>query len=259
SIPAMQAAAVSEGPDTEEANPPRGLSLLVYLSDGPTRTMIERLLVPFGNRVAFAANLAQAVTMAGRNGFSGVIAQASGVDAIAAAPGQRTPILAICSRDDRPPPGGNGVLRWPAAPHALYAAINALTGKQESETDPVREERVETAIDAKQIADLEKSLGLKTLIDIMQSFLATANELAGALAAASEREDWGQAGRLAQDIAGTAGELGLTTLASAARALVQGARDGTKVDALAAAPTNVMAEHQRAREALQKMYPELAA
>jgi HPt (histidine-containing phosphotransfer) domain-containing protein len=100
---------------------------------------------------------------------------------------------------------------------------------------------------------------LTTLIDIMQSFLATAEQLSSALAAASAREDWGQAGRLAQDFAGTAAELGLTTLASAARTLVQGSRDGAKDNALATAAGNVIVEHRRVREALQRLYPELAA
>ena len=258
-IPAMQMVTIPEGADTEDANPPRGLTLLVYLPDAATRTMVERLLVPFGNRVAVAGTLTQAVTMSTRNGFSAVIAAASGADAIAAAPGQRTPILAIAGRDDRPPPGADGVLRWPAAPHALYAAITELTGEQDAKPNPGREENLEAAIDAKQISDLEKSLGLKTLIDIMQSFLGTADELSRALAAASERADWGQASRLAQDFAGTAAELGLTTLASASRALVQDSRDAAKTGSLAAAASNVITEHRRVREALQRLYPELAA
>ncbi|HYM18171.1 MAG TPA: ATP-binding protein, partial [Micropepsaceae bacterium] len=258
-IPALRNAAVPDEPDTETANPPRGLTLLAYVPDAVTRAMIERLLVPFGNRVTFAGTLAQAVTISARNGFAAVIAAAPNVDSIAAAPGQRTPILAIASPDDRPPAGANGVLRWPAAPHALYAAITALTGEHDTKIDPVHEEKAEAAVDTKQISELEKSLGLKTLLDIMQSFLATANELSQALAAASEREDWGQAGRLAQDFAGAAAELGLTTLASTARVLVQGARDGAKVDALSTAAANVITEHECVREALQKLYPELAA
>jgi signal transduction histidine kinase len=258
-IPAMQTAQAADRYETEEANPPRGLSLLVHLPDAAARAMVERLLVPFGNRVALAGTLTQAVTMSGRNGFAAVIAAAPAVDVIAAAPGQQTPILAICGREDRPPLGANGVLRWPAAPHALYAAIASLTGEQDAKPDPAGEKGAETTIDAKQIAELEKSLGLKTLIDIMQSFLATANELSQALEDATKREDWNQAGRLAQDFAGAAGELGLTTLASAARILVQGSREGAKVDALATAAGNVIAEHKRVREALQKLYPELSA
>ncbi len=65
--------------------------------------------------------------------------------------------------------------------------------------------------------------------------MQTAERLAGSVTAASERADWTQAGRLAQDFAGAAGDLGLTGITAAARALAQGARDGAGNEALAKA------------------------
>ena len=106
---------------------------------------------------------------------------------------------------------------------------------------------------------MEKSLGLKTLLDILQSYMQTADRLASSVAAASERADWSQAGRLAQDFAGAAGDLGLTGITAAARMLAQGARDGADSDILANAARDVLAEHGRVGEALRRLYPDLPA
>ena len=81
----------------------------------------------------------------------------------------------------------------------------------------------------------------------------------GALIAATQREDWPQAGRLAQDFAGAAGGLGLTAFASWARTLAQGARDGANDRILAAAAGDVLSEHRHVTEALRRLYPDLAA
>jgi HPt (histidine-containing phosphotransfer) domain-containing protein len=100
---------------------------------------------------------------------------------------------------------------------------------------------------------------VKTLLDILQSYLHTAESLAEGLSAASGKEDWNQAGRLAQDFAGAAGGLGLSALTSAARLLAQGARDGAGDEALSSAAESVLSEHTRVREALRRLYPDLAA
>ena len=96
------------------------------------------------------------------------------------------------------------MLRWPAAPAALYAAVHAVTGESARRfiAGSRGARRPNSMIDAKAIAELEKSLGLKTLIDILQTYLTTSEQLASALSMASEREDWPHAGRLAQDFAG---------------------------------------------------------
>ena len=119
---------------------------------------------------------------------------------------------------------------------------------------------VESAVDAKAFAELEKSLGFKTLIDILQSYLTTADELATGLNRALEAGDWTLAGKMAQDIAGAAGGLGLSTLTTIARTLAQNARegDGGRED-LAQAARAVLSQHAKVREALQRLYPDLVA
>jgi signal transduction histidine kinase/HPt (histidine-containing phosphotransfer) domain-containing protein len=113
------------------------------------------------------------------------------------------------------------------------------------------------AVDSNAFATLEKSVGLSTLVEILHSYMATAEGLTAALAGATEAQDWTQAGRLAQDIAGAAGGLGLVSLTAAARALAQASRDGK--GSLYGAAQNVLTEHHRAKEALQRLYPALAA
>ncbi len=257
--PALQVHSGEESEDEERAIPPSNLSVLAYLPEESMRVSIERLLAPFGNHVSEAVTLAEAVTMSARGGYGLIVAAAGSVDALAATPGQRTPILALATAEERHPDGADAVLRWPAGPNALFAAITSLTGESGKSTGDDKDENVDAAIDAKAISELEKSLGYKTLVDILQSFLHTAEALADSLRAASGKEDWTQAGRLAQDFAGAAGGLGLTALTAAARALAQGARDGAKDHSLSMAATGVLSEHGRVREALTRLYPDLAA
>jgi hypothetical protein len=217
------------------------------------------MLVRFDNAIAHAGSLAEAVTMSARGGYSIIIAGALSVDALAAAPGQRTPILALAGPDEASPDGANAVVRWPATANAMFAAITSIAGDEGHAVERADEAHTETAIDVKAFLDLEKSLGFKTLVDILQSYLHTAEGLATSLAAASAREDWTQAGRLAQDFAGAAGGLGLSGLTTAARAFAQSARDGADNYTLAAATSGIIAEHKRVRDALRRLYPELAA
>ena len=258
-FPAIKAHSVEDSTAEDHVTPPSGLSLLAYLPDAAMRSAIERLLAPFGNSVSMAETLAQAVTMSTRGGYALIVTAAASVDAFAAAPGQRTPILALATAEERNPNGADGLLRWPAGPNALFSAIISVTGDGPKQADGVREEHIEAAIDAKAISDLEKSLGLKTLLDILQSYMHTADELAASLAATSDKEEWSQAARLAQDFAGAAGGLGLAALTTAARLLAQSARDGANPKLLSTAAENVLSEHNRVREALRRLYPDLAA
>jgi signal transduction histidine kinase/HPt (histidine-containing phosphotransfer) domain-containing protein len=243
----------------ETIAPPRDLALLLYLPDDAMRASIEALLSPFGNALTVATTLAQAATISARGGFSLIISAASTAGALAATPGQRTPILALLTDEEHQPDGANGTLRWPTDPDALYAAIIAMTERSAKSAEITNEDRLQAAIDAKAMAELEKTLGLTTLIDILQSYLQTAEELATALLSASDKEDWSQAGRLAQDFAGAAGALGLGALAASARLLAQSARDGAKDYTLSLATDEVLAEHRHVREALTRLYPDLSA
>lgn len=261
-LPALAQTETDESDITESGTPPSGLFILALVADSATSTSLEHLLAPFGNRVTVATELAEAVRMTVRGRFSLIIASGAGVDALAALPGQHTPILALAGAGERQPDGANTVLRWPASPAALYSAISAAmrdAGEEHVITESLSDETIDAAIDAKTFAELEKSLGLKTLIDILQSYLATAEDLATALTAAQDKQEWAEAGRLAQDFAGSAGGLGLAALTSAARLLAQSARDGSEPANLIHAADEVLAEHRRACEALRRLYTELAA
>ncbi len=258
-VPAAKAAAQDEWASDEQVQPPSGLMILAFVSTEEARSALDRLLTPFGNSVVHAETLAQAVTMSARGGYSVVIAAAASVAALAATPGQHTPILALVAADEASPDGADATLRWPSAASGLFAAVSNLTGDTDRPADHAEAEKVEAAIDAKAFSDLEKSLGIKTLIDILQSYLVTAESLAQSLTAASEKEEWSQAARLAQDFAGAAGGLGLSALTTAARALAQSARDGANTNVLAIGTNSIIAEHTRVREALRRLYPDLAA
>ena len=258
-VPAIKVAGTEETGEEESVTPPSGLSLLLYLPDESMRTSIERLLSPFGNAVTTADTLAHAVAMSARGGFALIVAAAQSVDALAATPGQRTPILALATQQERQPDGADAVLRWPATASAVFSAIISVTGDAAKPADGAKENGIDAAIDAKKISDLEKSLGFKTLVDILHSYLETAEELAASLSVARDNKDWTQAGRVAQDFAGAAGGLGLTAVTAAARSLAQGARDNADRNTLSIATEGVLAEHQRVREALRRLYPDLAA
>jgi signal transduction histidine kinase len=259
SVPAIRTSPVEENANDEHVTPPSGLSLLTYLPDESMRIEIGSMLQPFGNSVTNASSLSDAVTMSTRGGFALIVATASSVDAFAAAPGQRTPILALATPEERHPDGADVILRWPARSNALFVAIVSVTGDGPKQAENIKEERFEPAIDAKAISDLEKSLGFKTLIDILQSYMHTADELAASLSATADKEDWSQTGRLAQDFAGAAGGLGLSALTAASRLLAQAARDGAGDTTLSSASDGVLTEHSRVREALFRLYPDLAA
>ena len=249
-LPATQAFVPEAASDAENAGPPAGLSLLAYLPGADMRK----------NSVTFSETLAEAAAMSARCSYAAIITIADKADALAAAPGQRTPILAFMSAEDQLANGADGIVRWPSSAEAFYAALLSLTNQSGAAADAGgKDANIDSMIDAQAIAELEKSLGFKTLIDILQSYLHTAEELAAALSGASKRDDWTNAGRLAQDFAGAAGGLGLTAVTAAARALAQGARDGASQETLSTAASVVLSEHNRVREALRRLYPDLSA
>jgi signal transduction histidine kinase/HPt (histidine-containing phosphotransfer) domain-containing protein len=248
-------------PIASDAPPPWGLSLLAVLGDDDLRTQIANLLEPFGNKLVFAGSAAEAIVLAGRQPFDGIIALANVADSIAAAPGVNAPLLALMPGGmRRTPAAASGVLRWPTNAGALYAALRDLLGRA-ADPGKVRDGEQEdiAAIDAPAFAALEKSLGLTTLIEILQSYMKTAEELCARLSSASETENWEDAGRVAQDIAGAAGGLGLAALTAAARGFTQKAREGDAGPALHDAAQTIVGEHERVRKALANLYPDLAA
>jgi HPt (histidine-containing phosphotransfer) domain-containing protein len=260
-IPAAHSSAHSNDKLDETISTPNGLSVLVYLPDRNMRSALEHMLSPFGNKITFGTSLPDTARLAARGNFALVVCEASAADALIAAPRKHTPILALAGKEDRVPEGAESILRWPNSANALYSAIAFLTRtseteKQEISSDPENEEGV---IDTSAFADLEKSLGFKTLIDILQSYMTTAEQLTAALGNALDTEEWAETARVAQDIGGAAGGLGLTALTAAARQLAQSARDGADRDALAATAKDVLAQHEKTRDALRRLYPDLAA
>ncbi|HEY1630324.1 MAG TPA: ATP-binding protein [Rhizomicrobium sp.] len=248
-------------PIAMDSPPPWGLSILVALDDAETRVQIANLLEPFGNQLVFADSAAAAIVRAGRENFDAIIALANVADSIAAAPGVKAPMLALMPGGmRRTPAAASGVLRWPAGAGALYGALREMLGRAADPGKPNEsEQEAVAAIDAPAFAALEKSLGLTTLIEILQSYMKTAEELCARLSSASETENWDDAARVAQDIAGAAGGLGLTALTAAARSFTQHAREGDAASELHSAAQTVVGEHERVVKALANLYPDLAA
>jgi signal transduction histidine kinase/HPt (histidine-containing phosphotransfer) domain-containing protein len=244
-----------------DASPPSGLRFLLALADEAVCKQITDYLEPFGNRFVVAGVLSEAVARAGRENFDAIIAGAMDADMLASAPGARAPVLALVSGGMRAPDAAGGVLRWPANASALYIALRDLLGRGADVTQVASEPQNESvaAIDAAAFSGLEKSLGLTTLIEILQSYIKTAEELCAHLTEASQSEKWDDAARISQDIAGAAGGLGLAALTAAARGFAQKARDGETAAEMQTAAQLVMEEHERVCRALANLYPDLAA
>lgn len=249
---AAQHGAAAEVP----AVPPHGLSLLISIPASEVAASIADFVEPFGNRVAIAGNPADAALRASQENFDAIIAGSDESDLLAAAPGVKSPIVAILLRGDRVPSATDCVLRWPVAGDDLFRALDSVcaSGKEKREGDV----SAPAAIDAVAFSALEKSLGVKTLIEILHCYVVNAEQLTRGLTEACSEERWDEAARLAHDIVGAAGGIGLAAMSQAARQFAQATRDGESVSILRDAAQEVMGEHVRARKALINLYPELA-
>jgi signal transduction histidine kinase/HPt (histidine-containing phosphotransfer) domain-containing protein len=245
---------------TETAPAPTGLSVLVFAHDGAGSRQLANYLEPFGNTVRIADSIADAVALAGRNHFDIILAAASDADTLAASPGVRSPILALLRGGDRAPACADAMLRWPSSAAELYAAINAIaeTRRKDTQPEPPPADSV-AAIDPEAFAALEKSVGVVTLVEILKSYIDSAEKLCRALGEASDDANWQEAVRLAQDIAGSAGGLGLTAMTAAARGFAQAARDGADPHDLRNTAQLIVWEHERVRRSLANLYPDLVA
>jgi HPt (histidine-containing phosphotransfer) domain-containing protein len=236
--------------------PPAGLSLLFYLRNAEVQEALVHLLEPFGNRITRADGMADAVGRAGKETFDAILCGAGDADMLAAAPGVTAPLIAVLLRGDRAPAATDSVLRWPVEADALYGALSHFTHRH-ADGASAEPERV-AAIDAVAFSTLEKSVGVKALVDILQCYIATAEELTQALADAFAAEKWDEASRLAQDIVGAAGGLGLTAVTQAARLFTQKSREGESRHELRNVAQMVMGEHLRAKQALSHLYPDVS-
>ncbi len=241
---------------------PSNLTLLLCARDPASATQITRLTEPFGNRIVNFTDRTDAVQSAATDSYDALIVAAPDADRFFEAAGVTAPIIALLTRGDRAPAGATRVLRWPAPAEALYDAIAQVAGRDAQDaalsTSDVSDD-LGPPIDAHAFAALEKSVGVTTLLEILHSYVKTSEQLSDALTQACTDEQWDEAVRVAQDIAGAAGGLGLTAVTTAARVFTQKTRDGETGNALQSAAKVIVGEHLRAQEALMHLYPQLVA
>jgi HPt (histidine-containing phosphotransfer) domain-containing protein len=256
-ISGQTSAAAQNGPAADvPAVPPHGLSILISIPAAEVAASLADVLEPFGNRVVIASGAAEAAARASSENFDAIIAGSDESDHLAASPGVKAPIVAVLLRGDRVPSATDCVLRWPVQGDDLFRALASFSaGEHDGQESDISGP---AAIDAVAFSALEKSLGLKTLIDILQCYVVNAEQLTSALSEACAQEKWDEAARLAHDIVGAAGGIGLAAVSQAARQFAQASRDGESASALRNAVQQVMGEHARARKALNSLYPELA-
>jgi signal transduction histidine kinase/HPt (histidine-containing phosphotransfer) domain-containing protein len=255
-LPVSGLAAAAGGESTSPHTAPTGLSVLLFIRAPEVAAALAHMLEPFGNRVIQAENITDAIVRAGRDHFDAIIAGGGDVDMLAAAPGVKAPLIAVLLRGDRAPAATDKVLRWPAEAGQIYFALEDVS--QTPEASPQQAAQIPAAIDAIAFSTLEKSVGVKALVDILQCYVVTAEELTSALSDACNQEKWDDAARLAQDIVGAAGGLGLLAITQAARQFAAAAREGVDRHALRNAAQLVIGEHMRARQALVQLYPGVA-
>jgi signal transduction histidine kinase len=244
----------------DQAAAPANQRFLVFAHDAAIDAFMAHALEPFGNRVCGAESLSEAIAIAGRETFDAIIVRASEADSWAAARGVKAPVIALMVRGDRAPVGASEVLRWPAAPQDLYQVLATLRERLRPESRAAAQVAAAPApIDAEAFAALEKSVGLKPLIGILQSYIENAELLCERLAEACASERWDDAGRFAQDIAGAAGGLGLIAVTAAARGFTQKTRSGEDGHELRNAAQAVVGEQVRTKQALRNLYPDLVA
>jgi signal transduction histidine kinase len=248
----VPATALEPGESQNQLTPPTGLSLLLFMPMPAVAEAIISLLEPFGNHLERVDSLAEAVERASRGHFEAIITGASDADMLAAAPGAKAPLIAILLRGNRAPTATNNMLRWPMNADQLYCTLDQVCQKPD-QCDPES-----AAIDPVAFSTLEKSVGAKTLMEILQCYIVTAEQLTGALAQTCSEEKWDEASRLAQDIIGAAGGLGLAAITLAARDFARRVRDGEDRHDLCNAAQVIVGEHMRARQALIHLYPEVA-
>ena len=240
-----------------ESKPMSGSRLLVFAP--AAEEQLVNMLEPFGNRVHVTRDVVDAVVQAARQSFDALILPAANTDYVAAAPGVKVPILSLMAGGERSPAGAHEVLEWPASMSALHAALASIEESGQQSLASAEAPEPDGPLDSSAMAALEKSVGTKTLLEILHAYMETAEQLCRSLDRASDVANWDEAARVAQDIAGSAGALGLSAVTVAARGLAAAARSGDTDDALRARADDVLKEHAYVRRALQKLYPDLAA
>ena len=78
--------------------------------------------------------------------------------------------------------------RW--KPTQLYRALDEICEPRDATDEPTR--TIAAAIDPVAFSGLEKSVGVKTLVEILQCYIVTAEQLTNALAAGLRRGEMGR-------------------------------------------------------------------
>ena len=235
----------------DAGNAPSGLRLLVVTDDETLAQPLTLILEPRGNDVEIARSVADAASRAGRARYDAILTRAEDADTLAAAPGVRAPLLALVTRTERKPLCADEVLIWPAEPGQLYDALSRICTPGAAEND--------LAIDKAAFTALEKSVGTAALMDMLRSYIGTAELLCAGLENASHDGRWDEAARLARDIAGASAGLGLAAITAAARNFVAEAGHGNNPHALRNGAQMIVSEHERVRYSLEELYPDLVA
>jgi signal transduction histidine kinase/HPt (histidine-containing phosphotransfer) domain-containing protein len=240
-----------------EVTPVAGARFLIFAPEA--QTQLANMLEPFGNRLTIARDIQEALTAATNQSFDAIILWARDTNTVAAVAGVTSPILSLVPRSERrAPAGAHQILAWPAQASSLHAALRSLE-ERVADREEADAGEPKAALDATAMAALEKSVGLKTLIEILQAYVQTAEGLCRSLNQACEREDWDEAARAAQDIAGSAGALGLAAVTATARGFASAARAGESAELLRERVRSLVEEHQHVRRALSNIYPDIAA
>jgi signal transduction histidine kinase/HPt (histidine-containing phosphotransfer) domain-containing protein len=258
-LPAGRSHVSNDGAEHHSVHAPSDLNLLVRSANPDVQAWLIRTLEPFGNRLFTARTPSEAITLARREELDAILVTGKEANMLAASAGVRAPIIAFLTDDERAPVCAHAVLRWPAKPQRIYEALAEICGSGKSNVVALPGEDMTAAIDPKAFAALEKSVGAKTLVEILTSYVESAESLCAALGAASSEDDWDQATRLAQDIAGSASGLGLLAVTAAARSFATAAREGADPPTLRDKAQKVVVQYERVRKALVDLYPELAA
>ena len=90
-------------------------------------------------------------------------------------PAASAPILALLKGGERAPACADELLRWPPSAHELYRALGAMRERvaKDAAPEPPPPESA-AAIDASAFAALEKSVGPATLLEILKSYIESA-------------------------------------------------------------------------------------
>lgn len=246
-----------DGPGSTTVRPPADLSLLIALPSRTTQKEIEDVLAPYGNRLQFTTGPADLATRATRESFDAIITTVDMAGMLSATPGEKAPVLALSPPgDNKPAATATATLAWPCAAWRLYAALKAI---RRLHTEPAASSVGQTEmIDSIAVAELEKSVGAATLVEIFRTYLETSEKVRDEVADAAVQEDWETIGRVARDIVGSASGLGLAGVTASARAFAVAQREAATDDTLQKLAQAIIADSERTREALIALHPELA-